>query len=559
VSEPTAIIEVRSPGSAPVRYNVSPRSLSIGRSPDNDIVCDDPRVSRLHARLQVGVDNCTIEDLGSSNKILVAGQPTAHARLAPGDSVAIGDTTLAFRLQPRELSPDATVAVDAFERQSASDVSLEVELARLAGPTFLWVADGEVREQPVPPAGGIIGRDPGADICLPDDSVSRSHARLERAASGYLVRDLDSRNGTHLVGSGPVSTHLLVDGDVVQLGNVRLHFREPSDEAGATLIGAQPVAADRRPVIFIPGLLGSELWRGGRRLWPNVSHLLRHPEDFRLPDAVPLEPRAVVEDVIVVPGVISLGRYSRLKQFLAGSLGYQPDVDLFDFPYDWRRDIRESASLLAGFIERLPVHERPVMVAHSLGSLVARYYVEVLGGAGNVARLIMLGGPHRGGAKAVLAIVAGSGLLPFGLLAEHVRQAFATYPSAYQLLPSYDAVFDESASAIDLVEESGWLSDGDARLFAAARELRQELPSQSSIPAASVFGYGQKTIARLNVRRRGVAWDLIDIVQRQAGDGTVPIASAMLPGSEIHPVRQFHGALFDDMNVKLWLKLQLRT
>jgi hypothetical protein len=51
----------------------------------------------------------------------------------------------------------------------------------------------------------------------------------------------------------------------------------------------------------------------------------------------------------------------------------------------------------------------------------------------------------------------------------------------------------------------------------------------------------------------------VEVIERQAGDGTIPIASAMLPESEIHPVRQFHGALFDDMNVKLWLRLQLRA
>jgi pimeloyl-ACP methyl ester carboxylesterase len=394
---------------------------------------------------------------------------------------------------------------------------------------------------------------------LPNDSVSRSHARLERAASGFLLRDLDSRNGTRIDGVGPVSTHLLSDGDVIQVGSVRLHYRQPIDEAGQTLLGSQAKPARRRPVIFIPGLLGSELWRGNQRLWPNPAHLLRHPEDFLLPDAIPLEARAVVEEVVVVPGVLSLGRYSRLKQFLITSLGLEPHVDLFDFAYDWRQDIRHAASKLAEFVDRLPIDEPPIIVAHSMGSLVARYYVEVLGGAPRVARLIMLGGPHRGGAKAVLTIVAGSGLLPFGLLAQQVRRAFATYPSAYQLLPSYDAVFDENDASIDLVEEAGWLSDGDPTLFEAARELRRELPLRSSIPAASVFGYGQKTIARLNVRRRQAAWELVEVIERQAGDGTIPIASAMLPESEIHPVRQFHGALFDDMNVKLWLRLQLRA
>ncbi len=41
------------------------------------------------------------------------------------------------------------------------------------------------------------------------------------------------------------------------------------------------------------------------------------------------------------------------------------------------------------------------------------------------------------------------------------------------------------------------------------------------------------------------------------GDGTIPEHSAVLEGSEIHPVRQQHGALFVDSDVKMRLKLEL--
>jgi hypothetical protein len=42
-----------------------------------------------------------------------------------------------------------------------------------------------------------------------------------------------------------------------------------------------------------------------------------------------------------------------------------------------------------------------------------------------------------------------------------------------------------------------------------------------------------------------------------SGDSTIPEQSAVLPGSEIHPVQQYHGSLFVDNDVKMRLKLEL--
>jgi hypothetical protein len=42
-----------------------------------------------------------------------------------------------------------------------------------------------------------------------------------------------------------------------------------------------------------------------------------------------------------------------------------------------------------------------------------------------------------------------------------------------------------------------------------------------------------------------------------SGDSSVPEGSAVLPRTEIHPVRQYHGTLFNDKDVKMRLKLEL--
>ena len=55
------------------------------------------------------------------------------------------------------------------------------------------------------------------------------------------------------------------------------------------------------------------------------------------------------------------------------------------------------------------------------------------------------------------------------------------------------------------------------------------------------------------------AWRRVDLVSGPNGDCSIPVPSAVLEGSEIHPVRQDHGALFVDGDVKMRLKLELTT
>jgi pSer/pThr/pTyr-binding forkhead associated (FHA) protein len=69
-----------------------------------------------------------------------------------------------------------------------------------------------------------IGRDPEGDLCIDDDLVSREHAIIEQlqgggeqAESSYVLRDLESTNGT-FVNHERITAHLLVDGDIIRAG-----------------------------------------------------------------------------------------------------------------------------------------------------------------------------------------------------------------------------------------------------------------------------------------------------------------------------------------------------
>ncbi|MBQ7529808.1 FHA domain-containing protein [bacterium] len=74
----------------------------------------------------------------------------------------------------------------------------------------------------------VIGRDINCDILLCNESISRRHAEVIRDSECWLLRDLDSANGTFVNGQRINGEVVLVDGDVVTLGDINLTFEGPS-------------------------------------------------------------------------------------------------------------------------------------------------------------------------------------------------------------------------------------------------------------------------------------------------------------------------------------------
>jgi FHA domain/Domain of unknown function (DUF4388) len=69
-----------------------------------------------------------------------------------------------------------------------------------------------------------IGRAPGNSIVVPDGSVSSNHARIVRSPEGFVLEDLQSRNGTFVNGERVEGKRLLADGDLIRLGKIILTF-----------------------------------------------------------------------------------------------------------------------------------------------------------------------------------------------------------------------------------------------------------------------------------------------------------------------------------------------
>ncbi|MFJ6986028.1 MULTISPECIES: FhaA domain-containing protein [unclassified Streptomyces] len=78
------------------RHQISGATLVLGRSTEADVRIDDPGVSRRHCEIRPGSPS-TIQDLGSTNGIVVDGQHTTRATLRDGSRIVVGSTTIIYR------------------------------------------------------------------------------------------------------------------------------------------------------------------------------------------------------------------------------------------------------------------------------------------------------------------------------------------------------------------------------------------------------------------------------------------------------------------------------
>ncbi len=552
-------------------FFLRPGQLIVGRAALNDIVIPDGTISRSHARLDCNGNGCVLTDLNSANGSWVNGRRVTEAQLNHGDLVRLGDRNLRFEAVVEDQTPEMSLTVVGSSPEDVPETegdALPIEVSDTRESRLVVHTPNGTSEVSLEEGTTRIGRDPKNEVVLNTVGSSRRHAVIERRGDSFVLRDLNSTNGTWFRGE-KITEHVLEDGNTFRIGGVRMLFKkgfEPQDLTVMGGFGELPSPSDlasHNPVLIIPGIMGSELWAGSEKIWPNPRHLLTHPEMATLSDDCRLEARQLVSEVVVVPNFIKLAQYNRLSEHLEETLGYERGKNLLEFPYDWRRDNRLSARKLGQAIdawqERCPEARGPItIIAHSLGSLVSRYYVDCLGGKAKVKRILFLGGPHYGVPKAVSLLMFGPDILPFGFMTERLRGVISTFPSAYQILPTYPCVVDRKGQKVNVLTEDGWLSPGQRALLKDADLFRRELGLTCSVPSVSIFGYGLKTLTGITIRgEQDGLWKKADLLFEPKGDSTLPESCAVLEGSDIHPVRQHHGSLYVDNDVKMRLKLEL--
>ena len=259
----------------------------------------------------------------------------------------------------------------------------------------------------------------------------------------------------------------------------------------------------KRPIIVVPGVLGSELVNRetGEVVW--VSALRSRDDGLSLPTDVDLDankdslvPRDIVRRAKLAPVVPEIYVYQDLIDALEKFAGYREvrwdaatagdERDTFYvFAYDWRRDNVRSAQELIRRIEELKQRlGQPDLqfdiVAHSMGGLVARYAAmygaadlpdddaaprATWAGARHINSVFMFGTPNEGSMEAFATLLGGYSITEglrrrVPLLNKLSRADALTIPSTYQLLPAGSGAtfLDERLEpfALDLFDPTVW-------------------------------------------------------------------------------------------------------
>lgn len=313
-------------------------------------------------------------------------------------------------------------------------------------------------------------------------------------------------------------------------------------------------------VILLPGITGSVLtnakgkdvwgasagvvWRAITSLGGSITGL--ELADDQVDDGVTAT--RLVPDVTVVPGLIKIDGYSRVSEYLVKQLGLVEGQNFHAFPYDWRRDNRISAKRLESQAMSWLNHWRAssghadaklVLIGHSMGGLISRYFIECLGGWQHTRTLMTLGTPHRGSLNAVGFLANGmkKGIGPLGL---DLSPLLRSLTSVYQLLPIYPCV-SVGGAALQRVADAAaanTLPHVDAQRAQAARAFHQEIQDAQAANAKQepyarsgptlvpVVGIEQPTAQSARVDGDKVTMLNTYDGQDMGGDGTVPRVSA---------------------------------
>jgi adenylate cyclase len=179
--------------------------------------------------------------------------------------------------------------------------------------------DGSPRVFPLAGEEVRIGRGPDNEIRLPDPSVSRHHAVLERDPRGWAVRDLESTNGTRH-NSALVHRAALAPGDRLRIGAFELEVEDDGDESGARRPAHRGDAADTPPAPLPATEPGRRTETSGSHAKvPNASivrPLAEFSATYGLQGAVSPPPAVSAEEPEAAYGNRVFGFLTRLAQLL---------------------------------------------------------------------------------------------------------------------------------------------------------------------------------------------------------------------------------------------------
>ena len=379
------------------------------------------------------------------------------------------------------------------------------------------------------------------------------------ALESYASFTLDAKNVWWGDISGPYKVNLNSSGLV-------LNAFSPKAKADFIPWCLNEKCQTREPVILVPGIMGTQLFKNYDdfgEVWPNITTLVLSFFDGFLDDLI-LKPDGTenADKPIILGDIIrktpSTDTFDGLITELKSG-GYEEGIDLFVFPYDWRKDNTETAEKLKDKIDLVLRHsalKKVDLVAHSMGGLVVKKYLADYGKE-KVDQVFFVGTPQIGAPKAFKALMYGDDMgiekwgIPF-LSPNRIRVISQNMPAVYELLPSKKYVdtqnnkyitdlftrflFGNELSDLDYQKTKDlMLKEGrNKEMFTKAESLHDSVDDLdlTGMDVYNFIGSGLPTLKKIIVKDKRTRRGLLSLfsadykLEYGDGDQTVPKISA---------------------------------
>lgn len=239
-----------------------------------------------HAVVLVGPSGVSIR-LGAPGAVVMVNGVHLGAQPSPllhGDKVEIAGHELRLGEDQKGGNTAFVSAADLAKLVGAVGASTPRKPTTATGGRLVSLVDG--REYPVPDAGMSFGREVGNDVVIASNEISRKHASIAPAASGYVLTD-HSTNGVWVNGTRVAEQQTLGRGDVIKMGAEEFRFYADV----AKVPPPAPVAPLAPPVSHAPGLEITMMGRPGYDPSP-IAVMPPAPAVAPLPAPTPAPPVA---------------------------------------------------------------------------------------------------------------------------------------------------------------------------------------------------------------------------------------------------------------------------
>jgi pSer/pThr/pTyr-binding forkhead associated (FHA) protein len=234
-------------------YVIMSAPLVMGREAGCDVVIPGKGVSRRHAEIVPSAKGYLLVDSSTNGVYVNDARVPGQRVLTRGDVIRVGEESFRFYADqaaatsaPAPTAPppppppppgaesrlqNTSFGMPASPRPTAAAASLGAGGG--AGPLAnLLVRTGALKGTRLLVKTPIvnIGRADYNDLIIPDESVSTSHAKLQRREGVWVLVDLESTNGTFVDGERIKTDTPIAPGTMVRFGDIQLVF-EPTDDA----------------------------------------------------------------------------------------------------------------------------------------------------------------------------------------------------------------------------------------------------------------------------------------------------------------------------------------